>query len=121
MTQLDEIEFWIDLNLPPQMASWLEEEFRVKAKSFKELQFEITPDVEVYKMAAQKDNKIIITTKDIDFSNYQKVAGAPPRILYLNVGNISNQNLKSLLQERFPEILYLFLTTNDPLIEISTL
>ena len=56
MTQLDEIEFWIDLNLPPQMASWLEEEFRVKAKSFKELQFEITPDVEVYKMAAQKDN-----------------------------------------------------------------
>ena len=83
MTQLDEIEFWIDLNLPPQMAIWLEEEFRVKAKSFKELKFEITPDVEVYKMAAQKDNKIIITTKDIDFSNYQKVAGAPPRILYL--------------------------------------
>ena len=53
MTQLDEIEFWIDLNLPPQMAIWLKEEFGVKAKSFKELKFEITPDVEVYKMAAQ--------------------------------------------------------------------
>ena len=63
MTQLDEIEFWIDLNLPPQMAIWLKEEFGVKAKSFKELKFEITPDVEVYKMAAQKDNKIIITTE----------------------------------------------------------
>lgn len=63
----DEIEFWIDLNLPPQMAIWLKEEFGVKAKSFKELEFEIVQDVEVYRMAAHKENKIIITTKDIDF------------------------------------------------------
>jgi predicted nuclease of predicted toxin-antitoxin system len=48
MTQLDEIEFWIDLNLPPQMAIWLEEEFMVKAKSFKELLFTNEPDVEIY-------------------------------------------------------------------------
>ena len=121
MTQLNEIEFWIDLNLPPQMAIWLKEEFGVKAKSFKELQFEIVSDVEVYRMATEENNKIIITTKDIDFSNYQKVVGAPPRILYLNIGNISNKNLKVLLHSRFPEILNLFLTTNDPLIEISTL
>ena len=121
MMQPDEIEFWIDLNLPPQMAIWLQDEFGVSAKSFKELQFEIVPDVDVYRIAAQKDNKIIITTKDIDFSNYQKVAGAPPRILYLNIKNISNKNLKALLHERFPEILNLFLTTTDPLIEISTL
>ena len=121
MMQPNEIEFWIDLNLPPQMAIWLHDEFGVNAKSFKELHFEIVPDLEVYKIAAQKENKIIITTKDIDFSNYRKVAGAPPRILYLNIGNISNKNLKVLLHEKFPEILNLFLTTNDPLIEISTL
>lgn len=94
MMQLDEIEFWIDLNLPPQMAIWLKDEFGVKAKSFKELLFELVPDVEVYKIAAKSNNKIIITTKDIDFSNYQVVAGAPPRILYLNIGNISNNKLK---------------------------
>ena len=121
MMQHNELEFWIDLNLPPQMAGWLIEGFAVKAKSFKELQFEIVPDVEVYKIAASKNNKIIITTKDIDFSNYQKVAGAPPRILYLNIGNISNKNLKILIQDKFSEILDLFLTTNDPLVEISTL
>ncbi len=27
MTQLDELEFWIDLNLPPQMVSWLKDGF----------------------------------------------------------------------------------------------
>ena len=103
-----EIEFWVDLNLPPQMATWLQDEFGVNAKSFKDLQFEIVPDVEVYKMAAQKDNKIIITTKDIDFSNYQKIVGAPPRILYLNIGNISNKNLKILPKKNFLKYLIYF-------------
>ena len=92
MTQLDELEFWIDLNLPPQMASWLKDGFEVNAKSFKDLLFSEVADVEVYKIAAKQHNKIIITTKDIDFSNYQNMVGAAPRILYLNIGNISNKN-----------------------------
>lgn len=120
MTQLDDLEFWIDLNLPPKMAIWLNEGFKVKAKSFKELLFTEVPDTEVYKIAAKQNNKIIVTTKDIDFSNYQNVVGPPPRILYLNIGNISNKNLKILIEDKFDEILNLFLTTDDPLIEIST-
>ncbi len=121
MTQLDDLEFWIDLNLPPKLANWLIEGFNVNAKSFKDLSFSDTPDVEVYKIAATKSNMVIITTKDIDFSNYQNVVGAPPRILYLNVGNISNKNLKILIGEKFAEILQLFLITKEPLIEISTI
>ncbi len=120
MIQLDELEFWIDLNLPPQMAIWLKEDFNVHSKSFKELLFTEVPDVEVYKIAATKSNKIIITTKDVDFSNYQNIVGPPPRILYLNIGNITNKNLKLLIENKFAEILNLFLTTNEPLIEIST-
>ena len=119
MMRLDELEFWIDLNLPPQVAIQLKEGFKVHAKSFKELLFSDVPDVEVYKIAAKENNKIIITTKDVDFSNYQNIVGAPPRILYLNIGNISNKNLKLLIENKFSEILELFLTTNEPLIEIS--
>lgn len=120
MTQLKDLEFWIDLNLPPKMAKWLIDDFKVNAKSFKDLLFTDEPDIKVYKIAAQKSNMIIITTKDIDFSNYQNIVGSPPRILYLNVGNISNKNLKKLIEERFAEIIQIFLTTNEPLIEIST-
>jgi predicted nuclease of predicted toxin-antitoxin system len=120
MTQLNDLEFWIDLNLPPKLANWIVEGFNVNAKSFKELSFTEVSDVEVYNIAARKSNMIIISTKDIDFSKYQNIVGAPPRILYLNVGNISNKNLKILFEERFAEILQLFLTTNEPLIEIST-
>ena len=120
MMQRNELEFWIDLNLPPQMAYWLVDQFNVKAKSFKELNYIETTDVEVYKIAAKKKNTIIITTKDIDFANYQNDVGAPPRILYLNIGNISNKDLHVLIQSKFEEILDLFLTTQQPLIEIST-
>jgi predicted nuclease of predicted toxin-antitoxin system len=120
MTQLSSLEFWIDLNLPPKMADWLKEEFNVNAKSFKALNFALTPDVEVYKLAAKKNNIIVITTKDIDFKNYQNIIGAPPKILYLNVGNISNKNLKILMLEKFSAILELFLNTTESLIEIST-
>ena len=89
--QLDQIEFWIDLNLPPQMALWISNGFKVKAMSFKDLNFETVADIEVYKIAARNSTTIIITTKDIDFIDFQNSIGAPPKTLYINVGNISNQ------------------------------
>ena len=67
-------------------------DFEVTAKSFRAFNFENTPDIEVYKIAASKLNTIIITFKDVDFIDYQNKAGAPPKILFLNVGNISNYN-----------------------------
>jgi predicted nuclease of predicted toxin-antitoxin system len=54
MTQLNELEFWIDLNLPPKLANWLIEGFNMNAKSFKDLAFTDLPDMEVYKTAAKK-------------------------------------------------------------------
>lgn len=119
--QPEQFEFWIDLNLPPEMAAWISDGFKVKAKSFKDLNFDSISDIEVYKIAARSSTTIIITTKDIDFIDFQNSIGTPPKILYINVGNITNQNLKLLNQDKFLEILDLFLQTNKTLIEISTL
>jgi predicted nuclease of predicted toxin-antitoxin system len=117
--QPEDIEFWIDLNLPPKMATWLKEDFNVLAKSFAELGFGETADAVVYKTAAKNSNTIIITTKDIDFINLQNDIGHPPKILYLNVGNVSNKQLKEIISKHFKEALQLFITTNNILIEIS--
>lgn len=94
--QPDNIEFWIDLNLPPKMAEWLKTDFNVAAKSFIELGFGETDDAEVYKIAAKTHNTIIITTKGIDFINLQSNIGSPPKILYLNIGNVSNKRLREI-------------------------
>ena len=87
-----DLEFWIDNNLPPKMAIWLKEDFKVSAKSFLELGFQTTDDRKIFEIAANKINTIIITTKDIDFIKLSNEKSKLPRILYLNIGNISTKN-----------------------------
>lgn len=120
MTQPENLEFWIDVNLPPKMAKWLIEDFNVVAKSFWELQYNFSADTDVFKFASQKQNIIIITTKDIDFVKLQTVKVSPPKILYINVGNITNKELRLLINKSFGDALKIFLTTTKPLVEIST-
>ena len=120
MTQPENLEFWIDVNLPPKMAKWLIEDFNVVARSFWELQYNFSADTDVFNVASQKQNIIVITTKDIDFVKLQNVKGSPPKILYINVGNISNKELRLLINKSFGGALKIFLTTSKPLVEIST-
>ena len=117
--QQNNLEFWIDVNLPPIMAEWIEEGFNVSAKSFKELNFDTEKDIVVYANAVKRFNTVIITTKDIDFKNFAEYRGSPPKVLYLNVGNISNKLLKEIVYKSFKEVLRIFSETDDALIEIT--
>jgi predicted nuclease of predicted toxin-antitoxin system len=117
--QQNNLEFWIDLNLPPVMAKWLQEDFQVSAKSFKELNFETEEDILVFRKAATRINTIVITTKDIDFKNLVNDSSTPPKILYLNVGNISNKMLKEIIYKSFAEVIRIFSETDNSLIEIT--
>jgi len=114
------LEFWIDVNLPPAMAAWLRNDFGVSAKSFKELNFDTEKDISVFTIAAKKLNTIVITTKDVDFKNLSEEIIPGPRILYLNVGNISNKALKVIIYKSLKEVIRIFSETDDSLIEISS-
>lgn len=115
----EQLEFWIDLNLPPSMATWLHDAFAVNAKSFFELGFLLKSDIEVFKIAQSRLNTIIITTKDIDFLQFQEQSTNPPKILYINTGNVSNKQLKEIILKSFPEVISIFTKTNQTLIEIT--
>ena len=112
-------EFWIDLNLPPILATWLHDEFNVSAKSFEELNLMTASDAEVFKLAQAQSNTIIITTKDYDFIYLAEEIGAPPKILYLNVGNISNKELKKIVFNSFKNVIRIFSQTNQTIVEIT--
>ena len=101
------------------MAIWLREAFAVNAKSFFELGFSLKTDVEVFKIAQSRLNTIVITTKDIDFLQFQEQSNNPPKILYINTGNISNKHLKEIVLKSFPEVISIFTKTNQTLIEIT--
>jgi predicted nuclease of predicted toxin-antitoxin system len=119
LTQPENLEFWIDVNLPPKMAKWLIDDFNVAAKSFWELEFNIAADTDVFKIAGEKKNIIVITTKDIDFVKLQSAKGSPPKILYINVGNISNKELKVIISKSFAGALEIFVNTTKQLVEIT--
>ena len=114
-----ELEFWIDLNLPPILTVWLQENFNVSAKSFLELNLVKASDVEVFRLARKKSNTIIITTKDYDFITLAEEIGAPPKILYLNTGNISNKELKKIILHSFKNVIKIFSQTNQTIVEIT--
>lgn len=113
------LEFWIDFNLPPAMAQWLKENFNASAKSFKELNFETEDDAIVFKKATHKLNIIVITTEDSDFVKLANDSANPPKILYINAGNLSNKDLRVILYPPFKEILKIFSEINNYLIEIG--
>lgn len=117
--QQNNLEFWIDVNLPPVMAEWIKKDFGVAAKSFKELNFGTEKDIVVFTKAAKKFNAIVITTKDIDFKNLAEDISIHPKILYLNVGNVSNKMLKEIVYTSFKEVIRIFSQTDDSLIEIT--
>ncbi len=119
--QLQKLEFWIDVNLPPAMATWLIEEFKVKATHFFELGFSFSNDAEIFKAAKQQKNVIVITTKDIDFIYLEESIGAPPKILYMNTGNISNSQLHLLISKIFNDVIKVFTQTNQSILEITNL
>ena len=102
------------------MAIWLKEGFNVIAKSFRELSFDTTPDVEVYKIAAQILNVIVITTKDVDFIDYQKSLWRSSKSTLYQCWKYFQPKFKKMIHHKFAEILQLFLQPDTSFIEIST-
>jgi predicted nuclease of predicted toxin-antitoxin system len=57
-------------------------------------------------------------TKDSDFVTLHNQLGAPPQVIWLTCGNISNQYLRTLLTTALPKALVL-LEGGEDLVEIS--
>ncbi len=90
---------WIDAQLPPALATWLTDTFAVTALSLRDLGLRDAKDLEIF--AAANQPNMIIMTKDSDFVDLVCRLGAPPQILWLTCGNVTNRNLKQLLTATF--------------------
>ncbi len=107
---------YIDANLPPSLAPWLKEKFNIDSFSFDQMMWRFSEDHEIF-MNLQKNDDSIVVTKDEDFINLLDAHGAPPKIIWVTIGNTSNQNLRTVFLRQFKEAISL-LKDND-LVEIS--
>jgi len=85
-------------------------DFYPEAKQVRELNLENSSDIEIFDYA--KKNGYSIVTFDADFCDLNAFRGAPPKIIWLRVGNTTTKKLKELLIEKF-ELISDFLIDNE--------
>jgi len=60
------------------------------------------PDEAVWTAAAERD--CVLVTKDEDFHRLSVLRGAPPKVIWLRLGNASTEDVARLLRERREDI-----------------
>ncbi len=110
------MEIWVDAQLPPVVASFINRELGIKCRHVFDFKFHTASDAEIF-IKAKETGDVAIMTKDEDFTFLLENKAAPPKIIWLTVGNCSNAVLKDILRKSLNDALEL-LKTND-LVEIS--
>ena len=107
---------WIDAQLSPAIAKWINLELGFSAKAVRELGLREATDEQVF-LAARKEMAIVMT-KDADFPRLLEEKGSPPKVIWLTCGSTSNAHLKIILRNTLSKAID-FLDSGDDLVEIS--
>lgn len=85
------------------------DEIRIKCSSFHFLKLNETPDTEIYQLARNRENVIIIS-KDEDYRELVAWKGTPPKLISIQFGNCSNKvfwkKLNSKIYDAIDKLIY---------------
>lgn len=110
------MKFWVDAQLPPQLAAWLSTTHGVEAQSLRELGLRDAADIEIFRAARQAG--VVVISKDSDFVELVSRHGTPPQLLWITCGNVTNRRLHAAFDKTFPAALAA-LTAGEAIIEIG--
>ena len=108
------MKFLLDAQLPPSLARWLQEQGH-EAKPVRDAGLREAEDSAIWAWALQTDS--IIMTKDEDFAAHVQKGQRGPVIVWLRVGNCSNEALQAWLTPRLPGVVQL-VTQGSRLVEV---
>lgn len=87
---------WLDAQLSPALAAWINREFTaVEAHSVGSLGLLKATDREIFLEA--KNQGAVVMSKDIDFVNLVSDQGPPPKVIWITCGNTSNKKIREIL------------------------
>jgi predicted nuclease of predicted toxin-antitoxin system len=109
------MKVWIDAQLSPQLARWLQQSFDVEAVAVRDLELRDSRDEVIY-MAARKEDAVVMT-KDVDFVDLLQRHGPPPKVIWITCGNTSKAALQKVISRAWSSVVAL-LTNGEPLVEI---
>jgi predicted nuclease of predicted toxin-antitoxin system len=116
--QLNEIELWLDMQLSPIIAKWIQQHFSVKAISSYDLFINDEKDEVIFLNAKKKEN-VILVSKDQDFVDLIDRFNPPPKLIWLTMGNCPNSQMKIILQDTLMPAINELIHTSTPIIEIT--
>ncbi len=100
------MKFLVDTQLPPRLSRYFNEKGYDTVHTTDYENGHLLGDPEIRDIA---ENEVrIVVTKDSDFSDLYFLKGSPPKILLLDVGNISNSDLIQILEEHLAHIVFAF-------------
>ncbi len=107
---------WLDAQLSPVIAPWIEANFAVEAVAARDLGLRDAEDEEIF--AAAKAASVVVMSKDSDFLELLERLGPPPQVIWLTCGKTSNARLKQILTATLQDAIDL-LSASERLVEIS--
>lgn len=107
---------WLDAQLPPSAAAWIESTFGVECRAVRELGLRDAKDPSIF--LAARDAGAVVMTKDQDFVELLKRLGPPPMVIWVTCGNTSNARLREILARLLPSALRL-IESGESLVEIG--
>jgi predicted nuclease of predicted toxin-antitoxin system len=109
---------WIDAQLSPALAPFITLTFGIEAFSVAFLGLRDAEDEVIFQKA--REANVVVMTKDADFLELQFRFGPPPQIIFVRLGNTSNQRMREVLENQFVTIQQ-FLVQGEALVEINDL
>jgi predicted nuclease of predicted toxin-antitoxin system len=111
------VKLLFDENLSPRLPGLLSEEFPASAH-VRAVGLLGSEDSRVWDHA--RDQGFAIVSKDSDFRQRSFVEGAPPKVIWLNVGNAGTEEIRALLLARRHRISQFEADADESLLVLST-
>lgn len=87
-----------DQNLSPRLVGRIADIFP-DSNHVEALGMGSAPDTDIWNLAAK--NSYLIVTKDVDFNDMSILLGAPPKVIWIQLGNCSTTEIEQLLRNHF--------------------
>ena len=104
-----------DQNISPRILKNLSSEFST-CQQVRFVGLEDASDNEIFKFA--KINEYAIVTFDSDFVDINTLHGTPPKVIYLNTGNLTTQNVSDLILRNILTIQHYLNSGSDNVLEL---
>jgi predicted nuclease of predicted toxin-antitoxin system len=104
-----------DQNISPRILKILPQQFS-DCQQVRLVGLGDSSDFEIFQFS--RENDFAIVTFDSDFVDLNAMHGSPPKIVYLNTGNLTTKNISELLMDNILRINHYLDSDSDDILEL---